>query len=103
MLGGRTPLRDIPERLDHLVGKVSAGVHGVDRLVETTYGELERAVKADMLLTAELRNQNTQGLVDRAPLWMHEQEVVTLNRGLTVFRPAMTLKVVRDRRTGPDP
>ena len=30
---------------------------------------------------------------------MHEQEVVTLNRGLTVFRPAMTLKVVRDRRT----
>ena len=68
MLGGRTPLRDIPERLDHLVGKVPAGVHGVDRLVETTYGELERAVKADMLLTAELRNQNTQGLVDRAAL-----------------------------------
>ena len=30
---------------------------------------------------------------------MHEQEVVTLNRGLTVFRPAMTLNVVRDGRT----
>ena len=85
--------------LDHLVGKVPAGVRGVDVLVETTYGELERAVKADILLTAELRNQNTQGLVDRALLRMHEQEVVTLNRGLTVFRPAMTLKVVRDGRT----
>ena len=30
---------------------------------------------------------------------MHEQEVVTLNRGLTVFRPAMTLKITRDGRT----
>ena len=29
---------------------------------------------------------------------MHEQEVVTLNRGLTVFRTAMTLKVARERR-----
>ena len=85
--------------LDHLVGKVPAGVRGVDLLVETTYGELERAVKADMVLTAELKQHNTQALVDRALLWMHEQEVLTLNRGLTVFRPAMTLKVTRDGRT----
>ncbi len=85
--------------LDHLVGKVRTGVRGVDLLVETTYGELERAVKADMVLTAELKERNTHALVDRALLWMHEQEVLTLNRGLTVFRPAMTLKVTRDGRT----
>ncbi len=85
--------------LDHLVARVPAGVRGVDILVETTYGELERAIKADIVLTAELKRHNTQALVDRALLWMHEQEVLTLNRGLTVFRPAMTLKVTRDGRT----
>ena len=85
--------------LQHLVGKVPAGVRGVDLLVETTYGALEQAIRDDLALRSELKNQATQPLVDRALLWMHEQEVVTLNRGLTVFRPAMTLKVARDGRT----
>ena len=81
--------------LEHLSGKVPEGVRGVDLLVETTCGALEQAIKDDMVL----KNQATQPLVDRALLWMHEQEVITLNRGLTVFRPAMTLKVTRDGRT----
>ena len=82
--------------LDHLIGQVPEGVRGVDLLVETTYGALEKAIKSDLVLRSELKNQKTQPLVDRALLWMHEQEVITLNRGLTVFRPAMTLKVTRD-------
>ena len=85
--------------LEHLLGKVPDGVRGVDLLVETTYGALEQAIKDDLVLKSELKNQTTQPLVDRALLWMHEQEVITLNRGLTVFRPAMTLKVTRDGRT----
>ena len=85
--------------LEHLVGKVPDDVRGVDLLVETTYGALEQAIKDDLVLKSELKNQTTQPLVDRALLWMHEQEVITLNRGLTVFRPAMTLKVTRDGRT----
>ena len=85
--------------LEHLIAKVPDDVRGVDLLVEITYGALERAIKDDLALRSELKNQATQPLVDRALLWMHEQEVVTLNRGLTVFRPAMTLKVARDGRT----
>ena len=85
--------------LEHLIGKVPTDVRGVDLLVETTYGALERAIKDDLVLKSELKNQATQPLVDRALLWMHEQEVVSLNRGLTVFRPAMTLKVRRDGST----
>ena len=85
--------------LDHLVANLPDDVRGVDLLVETTYGALEQAIKDDLLLKSELKNQATQPLVDRALLWMHEQEVITLNRGLTVFRPAMTLKVTRDGRT----
>ena len=84
--------------LEHLVGKVPDGVRGADLLVETTYGALEQAIKDDLVLKSELKNQTTQPLVDRALLWMHEQEVITLNRGLAVFRPAMTLKVARDGR-----
>ena len=85
--------------LEHLLGKVPDGVRGVDLLVETTYGALQQAIRDDSVLKSELKNQATQPLVDRALLWMHEQEVITLNRGLTVFRPAMTLKVKRDGRT----
>ena len=84
--------------LEHLVGKVPEKVSGVDLLVETTYGKLEQAIKDDLILKSELKDQITQPLVDRALLWMHEQEVITLNRGLTVFRPAMTLKVTQGRR-----
>lgn len=32
-------------------------------------------------------------LLDRALLWLHEQEVLQLGKGLTVFRPAMTIHV----------
>jgi ATP-dependent DNA helicase RecQ len=30
-------------------------------------------------------------LMDRALLWLHEQQVVTLGKGLSVFRPAITV------------
>ena len=89
--------RDGAERLlSHLRGKIESGVRGRDLLVETTYGQLEKCIREDVALIGSLRNRNALALVDRALLWMHEQEIVTLNRGLTVFRPAMTLRVKRD-------
>ena len=36
--------------------------------------------------------------MDRALLWLHEQEAIRLNRGLTVFRPAMTIRLKPERR-----
>ena len=36
--------------------------------------------------------------MDRALLWLHEQEVIRLNKGLAVFRPAMTIKLKPERR-----
>jgi ATP-dependent DNA helicase RecQ len=32
-------------------------------------------------------------LVERALLWLHEQEIIRLGKGLVVFRPAMTIRV----------
>ena len=37
-------------------------------------------------------------LMDRALLWLHEQETIRLNKGLAVFRPAMTIRLKSERR-----
>ncbi len=73
--------------LAHLTGK--ARKRGKDIQVETTMGDLLASLTGDVLLRGSVRDMNK--LMERALLWLHEQEVVTLGKGLTVFRPAMTL------------
>jgi ATP-dependent DNA helicase RecQ len=75
--------------LSHLVGKAAKGARGKDIQVETTLGAMLDALNGDALLRAERRDMTR--LMDRALLWLHGQQVVTLGRGLTVFRPAITV------------
>jgi ATP-dependent DNA helicase RecQ len=75
--------------LAHLTGKVASRKQGKDIQVETTLGAMLDALNGDALLRAEVRDMTR--LMDRALLWLHEQQVVTLGRGLTVFRPAITV------------
>ena len=82
--------------LDHLLAALPQGSRGTDLLAETTLGNLLQAVKADPVLMSHIREP--AGLMDRALLWLHEQEVIRLNRGLAVFRPAMTIKLKPERR-----
>ena len=82
--------------LDHFIDQLPSNTRGTDILVETTLGKLQQAMKADMVLMNDVRNPVT--LMDRALLWLHEQEVIRLNRGLTVFRPAMTIQLEDERR-----
>ncbi|MCR8725931.1 RecQ family ATP-dependent DNA helicase [Frigidibacter sp. SLM-1] len=79
--------------LDHLVGKVEKGTRGKDIQVETTLGSLLAAITGDALLRAKIHDPNR--LMDRALLWLHEQQVVTLGRGLSVFRQALTVRLNR--------
>lgn len=75
--------------LDHWIASLPKGARGVDQLAETTLGELTHSVAGDALLvgsTLDLRK-----LIDRALLWLHEQEVLRLNKGLAIFRSTMTL------------
>ena len=60
------------------------GARGTDLLAETTMGKLLSAVKSDLLLNSQIRHPDR--LMDRALLWLHEQEVIRLNKGLAVFR-----------------
>lgn len=75
--------------LPHLTGKVTKGTRGKDIQVETTLGAMLDALNGDALLRAEVKDMTR--LMDRALLWLHEQQVATLGRGLTVFRPAITV------------
>jgi hypothetical protein len=70
-------------------GKVWKGTRGKDIQVETTLGDMLAALNGDALLRGAV--QDMTRLMDRALLWLHEQQVVTLGRGLTVFRPAITV------------
>ncbi len=83
--------------LEHLLATVPDGKRGNDLLAETTLGALMVALKGDMILQAE--KEVTPKLLDRALLWLHEQEVIRLNKGLAVFRPAMTIRLAQERRS----
>jgi ATP-dependent DNA helicase RecQ len=82
--------------LEHLLACLSQGQKGTDLLAETTLGKLGAAIQSDLGLRAEIKDPGK--LLDRALLWLHEQEVIRLNKGLAVFRPAMTIRLGQDRR-----
>ena len=82
--------------LDHLLSTLPRGSRGTDLLAETTLGKLLAAVNSDLTLRSQVRDPAR--LLDRALLWLHEQEVIRLNKGLAVFRPAMTIRLKPERR-----
>ena len=80
--------------LDHLLACLPPGSRGTDLLAETTLGKLLKAITSDLFL----KSKNPEKLLDRALLWLHEQEVIRLHKGLAVFRPAMTIRLEEERR-----
>ncbi len=84
--------------LKHLLSRLGKGSQGVDLLAETTLGSLLAVIESDIDLKA--RTKNPQKLMDRALLWLHELEIIRLNKGLAVFRPAMKIKLGGDWKRG---
>ena len=82
--------------LDHLLSTLPQGIRGTDLLAETTLGKLLKPIRRDRSLRSQVREPDK--LRDRALLWLHEQEVIRLNKGLAVFRPAMTIRLKPERR-----
>ena len=82
--------------LDHLLAALPPKSRGTDLLAETTLGNLLTAIRSDLQLASEVRN--FPRLLDHALLWLHEQEVIQLNKGLSVFRPAMTIQLAPGTR-----
>lgn len=88
--------------LNHLLERLPSASKGKDLLAETTMGDLMRAMVADLDLKSRVRNPDR--LLERALMWLHEQEIIRLNKGLAVFRPAMTIRLEQGYRgfTKPD-
>ena len=84
--------------LEHLVSSLPPGSRGTDLLAETTLGKLLQAIETDLVLKTGVKD--TGKLMDRALLWLHELDVIRLNKGLAVFRPAMTIRLERRERRG---
>lgn len=80
--------------LEHLLACLPPATRGIDQLAETTLGKLLAVLESDLVLKAE--KEITPKLLDRALLWLHEQEIIRLNKGLAVFRPAMTIRLEPD-------
>lgn len=76
--------------LTYLTGRLDKGARGKDLQVETTLGDLLAQLTQDAFLkTSGVRDMTK--LLERALMWLHEQGVLTLGKGLTVFRSAMTV------------
>ena len=82
--------------LEHLLACLPPASRGTDLLAETTLGKLLQAIESDMVLKIESRHPTK--LLDHALMWLHELEVVRLNKGLAVFRPAMTVRLAGEKR-----
>ena len=81
--------------LNHLLASLPSGSRGTDLLVETTLGQLLNAIQSDLELKTTVRNP--ERLLDRALLWLHEQEIIRLNKGLAIFRPAMSIRLSQEQ------
>lgn len=60
--------------------------------VEFALDELVDAIQGDLQLRSQLKRGREVEAVERALLWLHELDVLRLDRGLAIFRPAMTLR-----------
>lgn len=82
--------------LQHLEDRLEPGKKGNDLQVDTTLGLLSSAFDMDIQIRAGAKD--LAKLLDRCLLWMHEQNVITLGKGLSVFRPAMTIQLSLQQR-----
>ena len=85
--------------LTHLLAQVR-GHRGADLLVDTTLGDLIRVLREAQSVPPGV---DVDRLLQQALLWLHDQEVIRLNQGMAVLRPAMTIKLDREKRAfGPE-
>ena len=86
--------------LTFLIGKLPPGSRNKDLLVDTTFGELMSLIDLDLELRTRIPESQRRKAVEHVLLYLHKQEVLTLNHGMTVMRRAMTIEVEGEKRTG---
>jgi ATP-dependent DNA helicase RecQ len=81
--------------LDHILQTIpDAAPARADHRTEFTYEALTRALDADPVLRSEVRD--VEAAIERALMFLHEMDVIILQRGLAIFRSAMTIRLRPD-------
>ena len=84
--------------LQQIEGELAQGTRGKELKVGSDYGKLSHAIETNIGISSKLK-EDARKIVDRGLLWLHEQQILRLGQGLTVFKSAMTLKVLDSQRT----
>jgi len=87
--------------LPFLVSKVRHGMIGKDVMVDTTFGELNTLMDRDIDLCSMIKPDQRDRALQHVLLYLHQQEVLTLNHGMSVMRSAMTISLnprMKDKR-----
>lgn len=84
--------------LQTLLAKLNDRARGVDLRVECKLGELAGALKADLEVGPQLKDDLTA--IDAGLLYLHDNNVLILDRGKTVFRAAMTIQLFPEEKRG---
>lgn len=79
--------------LDELLNAVPADTPPkADLLVEFTFEAMGAALQRDLALRSDIRD--LPAAIERGLMFLHEQNVIILQKGLAIFRSAMTVKML---------
>jgi ATP-dependent DNA helicase RecQ len=65
-------------------------------LVNFSLDDIALALRGDLLLAGQLKD--ILAAIDRALMFLHEQQVIILQQGLAVFRQAMTIRIIPEEK-----
>jgi ATP-dependent DNA helicase RecQ len=83
--------------VDHLLARIPAGTAASgDLIVEFSFEEMRSLIEQDLWLAKELKDIDSA--IERALMFLHEQQVIVLQQGLAVFRSAMTIRLQPDQK-----
>lgn len=80
-----------------LIAKLPSSAKGKDLLVETTFGDLVKLIESDLELRTRIKPEQRKKAIEHVLLYLHQQDIVTLNHGMTVMRRAMAIEVNSDK------
>jgi len=84
--------------LQFLTSKLAPASKGKDLMVQSTFGELAGLIESDLVLAQAVQANQRQRAIEHVLLYLHKQEVLTLNHGMTVMRRAMTIEVNAEKK-----
>lgn len=79
--------------LNFMLNKLPPGKRGKDLLIETSLHELVNVIESDLDLKSRVRPDKRDIAIQHVLLYMHHEDILILNHGMTVMRRAMTIKV----------